>query len=59
MLVGQDLIARKRLREWLEFAGQCIGPGDSRPEKSGSHGRFRADVLDPVADWDAERQQGV
>ena len=48
VFAAADLIAPERLREWLEFAGQRIGLGDWRPERSGSHGRFSLDVLEPA-----------
>ena len=48
LFAAEDLIAPERLREWLEFAGQRIGLGDWRPERSGSHGRFRVAALDPI-----------
>ena len=59
VVAAEDLIARERLREWLEFAGQRIGLGDWRPEKSGSHGRFRVEVLEPVAESDTDEPRGV
>ena len=48
VFAATDLIAPERLRAWLEFAGQRIGLGDWCPERSGSHGRFRLDVLEPL-----------
>ena len=56
VFAAEDLIAAERLREWLEFAGQRIGLGDWRPERSGSHGRFRLDVLEPGGNGTQERQ---
>ena len=41
VFAAEDLIAPERLRAWLEFAGQRIGLGDWRPERSGSHGRVQ------------------
>ena len=55
LFAAEDLIAPERLREWLEFAGQRIGLGDWRPERSGSHGRFRVAALDPIG----EREPGA
>ena len=50
VFAAEDLIAPERLRAWLEFAGQRIGLGDWRPERSGSHGRFSLAVLQPVGE---------
>ena len=54
LFAAEGLIAREWLREWLEFAGQRIGLGDWRPERSGSHGRFRVAALGPIG----ERESG-
>ena len=43
---NEDPISPEKLGEWLGFAGQRIGLGDWRPERSGSHGRFRVAALD-------------
>lgn len=59
VFAAPDLIAPEKLREWLEFAGQRIGLGDWRPERSGSHGRFVLDVLEPVGDGTEERRGGA
>ena len=48
VFAAEDLIAPERLRAWLEFAGQRIGLGDWRPERSGSHGRFSLALLERV-----------
>ena len=59
LFAAPDLIAPERLREWLDLAGERIGLGDWRPEKSGSHGRFRVDVLEPLPDADGSTPPGV
>ena len=58
LFAAADLIAPERLREWLEFAGQRIGLGDWRPERSGSHGRFRVAALDPIGDRKSGAEDG-
>ena len=40
-----ELIDKDQLENWLDIAGRRIGIGDWRPEKSGSYGRFTAEVL--------------
>ena len=57
VFAAEDLIAVEHLRAWLEFAGQRIGLGDWRPERSGSHGRFRLDLLEPVDDEGSNTEQ--
>ncbi len=54
VFAAPDLIAPERLREWLEFAGQHVGLGDWRPERSGSHGRFHLDRLEPIGEGRAQ-----
>ena len=41
-LDGDDeLVSVEHLERWLDIAGRRIGIGDWRPEKSGTHGRFK------------------
>ena len=39
-----ELVDREQLEAWLDIAGRRIGLGDWRPEKSGTYGRFEAEV---------------
>lgn len=39
-----ELVDVPKLEAWLDIAGRRIGLGDWRPEKSGNHGRFTAEV---------------
>ena len=39
-----ELVDADKLQVWLDIAGRRIGLGDWRPEKSGMHGRFTAEV---------------
>ena len=39
-----ELVDATKLHTWLDIAGQRIGLGDWRPEKSGMYGRFSATV---------------
>lgn len=39
-----ELVDIPMLEAWLDIAGRRIGLGDWRPEKSGVHGRFTAEV---------------
>lgn len=39
-----ELVDQDQLETWLDIAGRRIGLGDWRPEKSGSYGRFEAEV---------------
>ena len=39
-----ELVDREQLESWLDIAGRRIGLGDWRPEKSGTYGRFEAEV---------------
>lgn len=41
-----DEVDEDRLARWLTVAGQAIGIGDWRPQKSGSRGRFTLDSLE-------------
>ena len=48
-IYGDDeLIDATKLTTWLDIAGQRIGLGDWRPEKSGSFGRFRVESVEPI-----------
>ena len=37
---AEDLVDETKLATWIDIAGQRIGLGDWRPEKSGAYGRF-------------------
>ena len=39
-----ELVDQEQLETWLDIGGRRIGLGDWRPEKSGSYGRFTAEV---------------
>ncbi len=39
-----ELVDKDQLEAWLDIAGRRIGLGDWRPEKSGTYGRFEAEV---------------
>lgn len=39
-----ELVDKEQLETWLDIGGRRIGLGDWRPEKSGSYGRFTAEV---------------
>ena len=39
-----ELVDKEQLESWLDIAGRRIGLGDWRPEKSGTYGRFEAEV---------------
>ena len=39
--LAEDLIDDEQLERFMEVAGRRVGVGDWRPEKSGSHGRFK------------------
>ena len=39
-----ELVDVPKLEAWLDISGRRIGLGDWRPEKSGIHGRFTAEV---------------
>ena len=43
-----ELVDQEQLETWLDIGGRRIGLGDWRPEKSGSYGRFTAEVT-PLA----------
>lgn len=38
--VDEELVDERKLKQWVEIAGQRIGFGDWRPAKSGHYGRF-------------------
>ena len=40
-----ELVDKEQLESWLDIAGRRIGLGDWRPEKSGTYGRFEAEVM--------------
>ena len=44
--VNPELVGKQELAQWLEIAGNRVGLGDWRPEKSGSYGRFRTDSIE-------------
>ena len=39
-----QLVDKEKLEQWMDIAGRRIGLGDWRPEKSGTYGRFEAEV---------------
>ena len=39
-----EIVDQEQLEMWLDIAGRRIGLGDWRPEKSGTYGRFEAEV---------------
>ena len=43
--IDPNLVSEQMLAAWCEIAGQRIGIGDWRPEKSGHYGRFRLDDI--------------
>lgn len=43
--IDPDLVDEQKLAAWCEIAGQRIGIGDWRPEKSGHYGRFNLDDI--------------
>ena len=43
--IDPDLVDAQKLAAWCEIAGQRIGIGDWRPEKSGHYGRFSLDDI--------------
>ena len=43
--IDPDLVDEQKLAAWCEIAGQRIGIGDWRPEKSGHYGRFSVDDI--------------
>jgi len=43
-----EQVTKEHLAEWVTVAGQRVGLGDWRPEKSGSYGRFRLGSIDEV-----------
>jgi len=45
-----DLVDEEHLANWFRIGGRRIGLGDWRPEKSGSHGRFKVDYLQELKD---------
>ena len=42
---AEELVDEAQLQHWLDIAGQRVGIGDWRPEKSGICGRFTAKIL--------------
>ena len=36
-----EMVDREQLESWLDIGGRRVGLGDWRPERSGSHGRFK------------------
>ena len=44
LFVDDELVDQEQLEAWLDIAGRRIGLGDWRPEKSGTYGRFEAEV---------------
>jgi hypothetical protein len=47
--VNPELVGEQELAGWLEIAGDRVGLGDWRPEKSGGYGRFRLDRVEAVS----------
>lgn len=45
-----ELVDAEKLTTWLDIAGQRIGLGDWRPEKSGAFGRFRVESVVEVTE---------
>lgn len=43
--IDEELVDEDQLTTWLDIGGRRIGLGDWRPEKSGSMGRFTAEIL--------------
>ena len=43
-----DLVDAAKLETWLDIAGQRIGLGDWRPEKSGAFGRFAVESVEKI-----------
>ena len=43
--VDPDQVDKEQLKNWLKIAGQRIGIGDWRPQKSGHYGRFTTDSV--------------
>ncbi len=47
IIYGDDeLVDSTKLKTWLDIAGQRIGLGDWRPEKSGAYGRFSVNSVE-------------
>lgn len=46
--LNSELAGNEELARWLEIAGDRVGLGDWRPEKSGTYGRFRLDSIEAV-----------
>ena len=46
--LNSELAGEQELARWLEVAGDRVGLGDWRPEKSGAFGRFRLDSIEAV-----------
>lgn len=44
----EEMLDRTKLETWLDIAGQRIGLGDWRPEKSGEYGRFSVKSVEVV-----------
>ena len=44
----EEMLDRIKLETWLDIAGQRIGLGDWRPEKSGEYGRFSVESVTVV-----------
>ena len=48
---GEDaLVQKEQLEQWLTIAGNRIGLGDWRPEKSGDYGRFALVSIEELGD---------
>ena len=53
-----DLVGENQLRQWLDIAGRRIGLGDWRPERSGTHGRFKATSITTIDEEETPRPRG-